>query len=172
MSLSSFDVKSAGLCQSVSLLTCILGWSAADNELSWITAPFMNETTNAQSARFLTVPTVVEYCGAIHCGAIASLSILYGALDSILFIALCSFENCSSPSYSILGNHIPVGNIDRKFIMDVLYWSLKWSLGCPTLHVPSDSSPYSICLGILKLSMRATCPSHLRHRDCRMGYSD
>lgn len=34
------------------------------------------------------------------------------------------------------------------------------------------SSPYGIRLEILELSMRATCPSHLRHRDRRMRYSD
>ena len=35
----------------------------------------------------MTLPTVVAYCGVIHCRAFATLSILYGALDSILFIA-------------------------------------------------------------------------------------
>ena len=35
-------------------------------------------------------------------------------MDSVLFTALCSYENCSSPPRSILGNHIPVRNTDRK----------------------------------------------------------
>ena len=87
---------------------------AAESELSSNTVPLMSETTNARSARFLTMSTVVEYCGVIHCGALASLSILYGSLDSILFIALCSNENSSSPPHSIMGNHNPVCNIDRK----------------------------------------------------------
>ena len=88
--------------------------SAAENELSWNTAPLMAETTNARSVRFLTMPIVGECCAVIHCGAFASLSILYGALDSILFTALCSYENSSSPPHSILDNHIPVSNTDRK----------------------------------------------------------
>ena len=75
----------------------------------------MAGTTDARAARYLTIPTAVEYCGVLHCGAFASMSILYGALDSILFIAVCSFENISSPPHSILDNHIPVRNIDRKF---------------------------------------------------------
>ena len=56
--------------------------SAAESELSRNTAPLMAETTNARSAGFLTMPTAVEYCGIIHCGAFASLSILLGACDS------------------------------------------------------------------------------------------
>ena len=118
------------------------------------------------------MPTVVEYCGVIHCGTFASLSILYGALDSVLFIALCSHENSSSPSHSIPGSHIPVCNIDRKFHHGRVHWSLNGSLGRSALRVPSDSSPCSICLGILEVSMCAICPSHLRHQDRRMGYSD
>ena len=90
-------------------------WSAVENELTWNTAPLMAETTNAQSALFLTMPTAVEYCGVIHCRAFASLSILYSALDSILFIVLWSYEISSSPPHSILGIQIPVHNIDRKF---------------------------------------------------------
>ena len=76
--------------------------------------PLMAETTKAQSGWFLTRPSVAEHCGVIHCGTFASLSILYSALDSILFTALCSHENSSSPPHSILGNHIPVCNIDRE----------------------------------------------------------
>ena len=48
-------------------------------------------------------------------------------------------------------------------------WSKAWFVQhsmCP------HSSPYSICLGILELSMHAICPSHPRCWDCRMGYSD
>ena len=97
----------------------------------------MAETTNARSARFLAMPTVVGYCGVSHplrgicvfvyslrwhlclclfsTVAFVSLSILYGALDSVHFIAFCFHENSSSPPNSILGNHIPVCNIDRKF---------------------------------------------------------
>ena len=135
--------------------------------------PLMAETTNNYVIGTVSgMPTVVEYCGVIHCGTFASLSILYGALDSVLFIALCSHENSSSPSHSIPGNHIPVCNIDRKFHHGRLQWSLKGSLGCPALRVPSDSSPCSICLGILEVSMCAICPSHLRRQDRRMGYSD
>ena len=79
----------------------------------------MAETTSGRLARFLTRPTVVEYSGVIHCGAFPSLSILYSALDSILFIALCSHENSSSPPHSTLGNHIPVCYIDRKLLSAV-----------------------------------------------------
>ena len=70
---------------------------------------------NNQLAWFLKMPAVVEYCGVIHCGAFVSLTVIYGALDSIPFIALCSYENSSSPPHSILGNNIPVHNIDGKF---------------------------------------------------------
>ena len=66
--------------------------SAGENALYWNTAPHIIETTNARSALFLTIPAVVEYCGVIHCRAFPSLSILYVALDSILFTALCSHE--------------------------------------------------------------------------------
>ena len=38
------------------------------NEFYWNIAKLMAETGNARSARFLTMPTVVEYCGVIHCG--------------------------------------------------------------------------------------------------------
>ena len=53
-------------------------------------------------------------------------------------------------------------------IMDVLHWFLKRSLGLPMLRVPPDSSPYSICLGILELSLRTTCRIHLRRWDHSM----
>ena len=43
--------------------------------------------------------------------------------------------------------------------MDVLHWSLKRSLGRPMLRVTSDSFLYSICFGILEISMCAVCPS-------------
>ena len=43
-------------------------------------------------------------------------------------------------------------------ILDALHWSLKRTLGRLTLRVPSDSSPYSICLGNLELPVRAETP--------------
>ena len=46
-------------------------------------------------------------------------------------------------------------------IMEVLHWSLRQSLGLPTLHMPSDSSQDSICMRILESFMHAMCPSHL-----------
>ena len=85
------------------------------NEFSWITEPLMAETTSARSSQFLTMPTIAQHRGVIQCGACSSLSSLYGALHSNLFIALCSHENSSSPHHAILGNHIPVRNIDRTF---------------------------------------------------------
>ena len=48
----------------------------------------MAETTNARFARFLTMPTVVECCVVIHCGAFVSLSVLYGVLDSVILFWL------------------------------------------------------------------------------------
>ena len=141
--------------------------SAAENEISWNTAPLMAET-NAWSARFLTMPTVVEYCGVIHC---ASLSSLYDTLDSILFIVLCSHENSSSPSHSTLDNHIPDHNIDRKFHHGRFTLVLEMKLGSYNVSCALSSS-YSICLGILELFMHAMCPNHLRHRNHRMGYGD
>ena len=77
--------------------------TAAENELSWNAAPLMAETTNAQSARFLIMPTVVEYCEVIHCGEFASLSILCSA-----GLSRRCHENSSSQSHSMLCNHILV----------------------------------------------------------------
>ena len=84
--------------------------SAAENELSWNTAPIMAKTNNARPAWFLTMPTVAEYCGIIHWGAVASLSVLYDTLDYILFIDLCSHENILLNTCS----HVPVCIVDRK----------------------------------------------------------
>ena len=103
--------------------------SAAENGLCWNIVPLMVEKNISRSARFLTMPTVVEYFGIIHCGAFASLSVIYGALDSILFIALCSHENSSSPPHSILGNHIPVCDNDRKLYHGRLTLVLEAKLG-------------------------------------------
>ena len=161
------------------------------NGLSLNTAPLMAETTNGRWALFLTMPSVVDYCGVIHCRAFASLSVLYGTLDSILFIVLFSHENSSSPPHSILGSYIPVRNINRKFHYGrftlVLEAKLEPSnVTCarrqfPILHLRGilelsmcarRQFPILHLLGILELSMRATCPSHMRGRDSRMGYSD
>ena len=105
--------------------------SAAQNELSWNTAPLMAETTTARSAQYLTMPTVVDYCGVMHCGTFASLSSLYSAMNSMFLIALCCHDNSSSPPHSILGNHIPVRHIDRNFhhgrFTLVLEAKLGWS---------------------------------------------
>ena len=133
--------------------------------------PLMSETTNARSARFLTMPSVVEYCGVIHCRAFASLSILYGTLDSILFIALCSNENSSSPPHLIMGNHIPVCHIDRKLYHGRFTLVFDAKLGSSNFTC-SPRQFLIYYLGILELSMRATCPNHLRCRDRRVGYSD
>ena len=64
-----------------------------------------------------------------HYGAFTSLSSLYGMLDTILFIALCSCENSCSPPLLILGNHIPVLNIDRKFLHGHFTLVLEAKLG-------------------------------------------
>ena len=108
-------------------------WSAAENELSWNTALLTAETTNARVARFLTIPTGEEYSGVIHCGAFVFLFVLYSALDSILFIALCSHENSSSPLHWILGNHIPVCNTDRKFYHGRFTLVLEVKLGSSSI---------------------------------------
>ena len=100
-----------------------------ENESSWNTPALMAETTNVRLVRILTMPTVVEYCGVNHCGAFASLSSLYSALDAVLFIALCSNENSSSPPHLILGNHIPVRNIDGNFCQGHFTLVLEGKLG-------------------------------------------
>ena len=119
-----FSVQYAGYIYEYIALFVVGRRLAVENELSWNTAPLMAETTNVRSALFLTMPTVVEYCGIIHCGAFASLSIPYGAQDFILFISLCSYENNSSPPHWIPGNHIPVCNIDKK---KNFYKKLPWT---------------------------------------------
>ena len=87
----------------------------------------MAGTTNARSARFL--PTSSSILWSQPLWAFASLSVLYGTLDSILSIACCPYENSSSPPHSILGNHIPARNIDRKFHHGLLTLVLEARLG-------------------------------------------
>ena len=118
--------------------------SAAESDLSWNTAPLMAETTNARLAQFLTMLTVVEYCGGF-----ASLSSLYGTLDSILFIVVCSHKNSSSPPHSILilGNHIPVRNIDRKFHHGRFTLVLEVKLGLSNITCALCQFPISYLLG-------------------------
>ena len=104
-------------------------------------------------------------------GAFACLSLLYGALDTILFIVLCSHENNSSPPHSTLGTPIQVRNLDRKVNHGRFILVLEAKLGSSKV-TRALSSPCSICLIIVELSMCATCPGHLRRRDRWMEYSD
>ena len=114
----------------------------------------------------------MKYRGSINRRACPSLSSLYGALDSFLlqfFDPVNSAALHPTRSWSIASQ---LSTSMENSIMEVLHWSLKRSLGLPTLRVPSDSSPYSICLGILESTMLATCPSHLSRRDRMAGFSD
>ena len=130
----------------------------------------MAEATNARSARFLTMPTVVECCGVRHCGEIVFLSILYGELDSILCISLCSYENSNSPPRLIVGNHTPDRNIDRKFHHGRFTLVLEAKLGSSNITCALRRRQFHI-VSVWEF-WSPTCPSHLRRRDRRMGYSD